>query len=328
MDDGAEGAGGAPEWMQVEQYFTTKDRTYAKAYLDEQATYERFHEDCRQGIHACRVQRAACARLDEHLSKILAQVNTVTRENIQKARQERHSVETRLEKLSEQAVAEARGVMAEEKESRKGGRAYAESVTNEICHLYNDLEQAKAYRVQKGEKLQVVVKDKLDEIHVAIAAEKNIREEGTHKLLDLFGEMGTKMQTEIDAVKAERQMSTDRLMNLMETVLPHLEQARQNHVKAVNEQLEDQNAAAALAQNAAEKLQKRRTIMQDRNKTSSQGSNRAQGLGVKALKAALPMIKAARALGVDLERSQSALQPSPSDSEPNSLASPRTPKTM
>merc|ERR1719313_3121827 len=66
-------------------------------------------------------------------------------------------------------------------------------------------------------------------------------------MLELFGDMGAKMQKEIDAVKKERKASTDRLLHLMEVVLPHLEQARLNHVKLMHERMEEQKATAALA---------------------------------------------------------------------------------
>jgi len=73
------------------------------------------------------------------------------------------------------------------------GGAYTQEISNEICHIYNNIEQAKIYRIQKSEKLQEVVSQKLDEIQVAVTSESKIREEGTHKILELFGEMGTKM---------------------------------------------------------------------------------------------------------------------------------------
>lgn len=279
-----------PEWMEVDRFFEQKDRAYAKAYLEEQAKLERFHEQCREGIHACRVQHTAFAHLDEHLSKVLSEVETNTLEQGRLQRQERHAVETKLEKIGDKSLAEARGVLAEERESRKGGQEYTEQVCNEICHLYNDLEQAKNYRVQKSGRLMEVVTDKLDEIKVAISAEKKIREESTHTLLDLFGQMGTKMQTEIDAVKDERQESTDRLFKLMEVVLPHLEQARQNHIKAVEEKLEDQQSASMLANGLAEQIQKRKSVVKDLNRGTSISAK--TGMAASKIRNVMPRIKA------------------------------------
>lgn len=246
--------------MEIERFFHKKDRHYAKTYLEEQAKYEVLHEESRQGIHACRVQRVACSALDDHLTQLISEVKTNITAQTQLHRQDRHVAETHREKLAEKAIAEVRGLMIEEQESRKETHGYAEQVSNEICHLYNDLDKARNYRHDKSEKLQAVVQEKLNEIHVAIQAEKKIREEDTSKVLELFGEMGTKMQKEIDQVKVERKASTDRLLSLMEVVLPHLEQARLNHVKLVHEKMEEQKATAALATFATENFRKRQSV--------------------------------------------------------------------
>jgi len=309
IEDALADAGATPEWMEVEQFFGKKDRHYAKTYLEEQAKYEKFHEDTRQGIQSCNVQRAACARLDDHLSLLLTEVDTDIRGKVRQQRQERHTMETRLEKVCEEKIVDVRGLMVEETKSRSTGDVYTQEVTNEVCHLYNDLESAKNYRLQKSERLQEVVTSKLDEIQVALEAESKIREESTHTVLELFGQMGTKMQQEIDKTKAERKESTDRLIQLMEVVLPHLEQARLNQVKLVNEKLEDQKAAAKLASEVADKCQKRKS-MHAAARSSQVGDlpppappppapdeaplSSAQ-MSIEALKKLLPVIQAAAA---------------------------------
>jgi len=255
---------GSPEWMEVENFFNKKDRYYAKAYLEEQGQLEKFHEESRQGIHACRVEHAAGQHLEEQLTKHLGQVNNTFVENLYEYRHFRYKQETELQKTADEYVSKVRGCLAEENENTKKAQGYAVAVQNEICHLYNDLEQARQYRIQKNERLQEVVEDKLKEIHFAIRAERTIREESTHTLLDLFGEMGHKMQSEIDSVREERESSSHRMLQLMEKVLPNLETARLGHLKAVEEKLEDQKAAKALAHDAADKFCKRQTLAQKR----------------------------------------------------------------
>lgn len=247
IEDALAGSGESQEWLEVERFFGKKDRHYAKVYLEEQAKYEMFHEEAQRGIHACKVQRAACAQLDEYLSQMISKVDKDIRDKVLNQRQERHTRETRLEKLVEEKCADVRALMYEEQKTRKTGDDYTKEVTNEVCHLYNDIEQAKEYRLQKSEKLQHVVSQKLDEIHVAVAAETKVREESTQNILEVFGGIGNKMQKEIDDIKRERKESTERLLALMEVVLPHLQQARLNHAKLVSEKIEDQRAAARLA---------------------------------------------------------------------------------
>lgn len=297
LEDALADAGAEPEWMEVERFFAKKDRHYAKVFLQEMEQYERFHEQTRQGIHACGIQRTACMHLDEHLTKLNSEVDQNVREQVRQQRQERHAMETRHEKLAEQSIAEARGLMAEEQASRGQAHVYTEEVTNEVCHLYNDLEQAKNYRIQKSEKLQEVVTEKLEEIEVAITAEKKIREESTHTLLELFGQMGTKMQQEIDSVRIERKEATDRLIALMEVVLPHLEQARLNHIKVVKEKLEEKQAGRNFTQDLVSGAYAKRQTLVKRSGTVVDAlhpsrSKVQQEVSKEALGAMLPMMEA------------------------------------
>merc|ERR1712182_203634 len=111
--------------------------------------------------------------------------------------------------------------MGEERIAAESARLTRELGDN-ICHLYADMDKARKYRLEKGEKLQAAVSAKLDEIRCAVTAEKRIRQESENTLLELFGQMGTKMQKELEATKQERAKTTDRLITLMEQVVPHL----------------------------------------------------------------------------------------------------------
>lgn len=281
IEDALEAAGG-PEAMEIERFFSQKDRHYAKTFIEEQAKFEKFHEEIRQGIHACKVQRASCAHLDGQVTAALGEVDKDIREKVRHLRHGRHSGETRLEKLSDSSLAEARGLMAEERASRDSAHEYNEQVTNEVCHLYNDLEQARNYRLRKSEKLQEVVHEKLEEISIAIEAEAHMRDESTHTLLELFGKMGNKMQSEIDDVRDLRKASTSRLLNLMEVVLPHLEQARINHIKMAKEKIEDKKAALELAENIVGKFEKRQSMTVKRKSTMPTKGFDAAGNPVEA----------------------------------------------
>lgn len=199
-------------------------------------------------------------------------------------------METRLEKLVEEKVTDVRGLMIEEQKSRQTGDSYTKEVTNEICHIYNDIEQAKNYRLQKSEKLQEVVSSKLEEIQVAIEAEKKVREESTHTVLELFGQMGTKLQTEIDAVKRERKESTDRLVQLMEVVLPHLEQARLQRLQVMNDRREEQANTAKLAKELNESMSSTKSGSRKTNRFSmiDGGLEKETKIDVAKMRASLP----------------------------------------
>lgn len=221
--------------------------------------------------------------MDEQLAKQLSQVNNTLVEKVYEYRSFRYREETKLHKAVDEYHQKVRGMLKDEVDGAKKATGYVIAVQNEICHLYNDLEQARQYRIQKNERLQEVVQDKLKEIHFAIRAEHHIRQESTHTLLDLFGEMGQKMQDELDTVRQERLESNKRVVQLMEKVLPSLEAARFAHMKACEEKLEDQKAAAALAHDAADKFSKRHTLGKRKTVTTAAGKRATVSAQVAAL---------------------------------------------
>merc|ERR1712110_1056923 len=135
---------------------------------------------------------------------------------------------------------------------------YTSEICDEVCHLYNDIEQERAYRVEKGEKLVEGVRCKLNEIRDAVNAEQRIRLESQSTLLELFGQMGQKMQTEMENSRKERHMGTERIIALMENVLPMLDKSRNFGTRLARDMLEEHFDARNMADSASENLKKRR----------------------------------------------------------------------
>eukprot|EP00416_Gambierdiscus_australes_P001765 CAMPEP_0171128544 /NCGR_PEP_ID=MMETSP0766_2-20121228/117339_1 /TAXON_ID=439317 /ORGANISM="Gambierdiscus australes, Strain CAWD 149" /LENGTH=94 /DNA_ID=CAMNT_0011591713 /DNA_START=18 /DNA_END=298 /DNA_ORIENTATION=+ len=88
------------------------------------------------------------------------------------------------------------------------------------------MEQARKFRVEAGNKLEEGLQGKLDEIRDAVTAEQRIRLESQETLLEMFGQMGERMNQELEGARRERHLATDRLIGLMETVLPKIDEAR------------------------------------------------------------------------------------------------------
>ena len=98
----------------------------------------------------------------------------------------------------------------------------------------------------------------MDEIRDAIAAEKKIREESDATLLELFGEMGTKIQTELDNSREERNISHPTVsLACVSEVLPQLEMARLNRNDNMREKLKLQGDAPKHCNAGGEFLQAR-----------------------------------------------------------------------
>merc|ERR1712139_298519 len=88
-----------------------------------------------------------------------------------------------------------------------------------------------------GKKLVAGVDTKFHEIRDAISAEQRIREDSESTMLEMLQDMGMKMQNELDAAKSERRKSQERLVQLMEKILPqmcaNLQQRGQTNVNQV-----------------------------------------------------------------------------------------------
>jgi len=253
--------GSKPEWIEVEYLFKDRDRAFAQAQVNEESTYEFFEDNCRRCTHGCRVERAALRHMSDQIDQRLQEVMRRDSQAIHAERVLRHETETRLERLADEKVAETRGVLAEEMKLVEEAEQYTNDMSNEVCHLYNDIEKAKDYRLEKADKLQEAVNYKFEEIRVAIAAEQRIRKESEFTLLELFGQMGTKMEQELIEVRNERKLFEDRLYKLMEVVLPNLEIARARTIRNMDENKREQESTKKMACDATEKYNKRQTLL-------------------------------------------------------------------
>ena len=216
----------APDWVEAHRIVEEKDRHFATVQLEEERRYEEHSKDAAWLLHAIRVEQNACRHLDERTQTRLREIEDEADAGAAKVRQERHVVETRLEHLAEQHVSEGYGLLADERRSQAEAEKYTREIGDEVCHLYGDVERARQFRVEKGEKLAGAVKARLDEIKDAISAESRIRKESEATLLELFGQMGTKMQKELDDTRQERAKTSERLISVMEQVVPHIERTR------------------------------------------------------------------------------------------------------
>jgi len=216
----------APEWTEDEDTVEMKDRSHAQVQIEEEDTYRTFQEDTNRLLHAVKVEKAACHHLDETSGALLKEVEENTHEGIKGIWMERHAIETGMERLVDEKVDECRGLLAGENGLQVESAKYTREIGDEVCHLYSDIEQARRFRMEKGEKLVQAVQYKLDEIDSAITAEQRIRLESESTLLELFGQMGQKIEKELSNSREERHAATNRIICFLEDILPQLEVAR------------------------------------------------------------------------------------------------------
>lgn len=215
---------------EAERLLLEKDLQLARIQLAEEHGYEYFGQESTRLANALLVQRSARGNTEEQISTRLQQVRNVADAAILRERQERHGVETRLERLADAQTAELQGFLADGKALEQDSVLYAKEICDEVCGLYRDIDQARKYRLEKGQKLGEGIRYKLDEVRDAVEAERRIRLESQDTLLELFGQMGQKMEQEMEHARRERLLTTDRFLALVETVLPKLEELRKKNM--------------------------------------------------------------------------------------------------
>merc|ERR1711937_534669 len=124
--------------------------------------------------------------------------------------------------LVQAKIIDGRSALGEEIKAREKSQKYTNEIGAEICNLYADIDQARQFRTEKGKKLVQGIDTKFNEIRDAIAAEQRIREDSESTMLEMLQDMGLKMQNELDGAKLERRKSQERLVQLMEKILPQM----------------------------------------------------------------------------------------------------------
>lgn len=200
-----------------------KDAQLLRVHRKNENQYDELAEDTARISNALRVQRAACFHLGEAIDTKLKEMHEGISTDIMEERHGRHAVETRLERLVDEKASDVAGHLADDSELQKESSRYTKEMSAEICRLYTDIDQARKYRAEKCNNLLGGVKQKLGEIKEAVAAEHEMRLESESTLLELFGQMGQRMELELETSRKERHVATDRLIALMEAVLPKLD---------------------------------------------------------------------------------------------------------
>jgi len=220
--------GGQHDEADVDTLVVAKDRHLAAVHQSEHERYDLLSGESQRLSNSLHIQHVSWKHLDERITGHLREVTDRTDEATFQARQERFDMEIRLERIAEEKVADARAHFAEDNRVHEESDNYAKEVCEEVCNLYSDLEKERHFRAKKGQQLAEGVRAKLDEVREAIQAEQRIRLESQSTMLELFAQMGQKMEREFKASQKERHFATDRLVSLMEQVLPKLDSAQQH----------------------------------------------------------------------------------------------------
>lgn len=206
-------------------------------------------------VHGVRAEAAVRKHSDEGMSKTLADAKGRVEFALLEQRRARHKVEVELQRVAGERALDARAVFSEGTQVQSEGLQANQEISDEIANMYKAIEQARKYRIEKAKNIVDGVEHKFSEIREAVSAEARIRLESQNTLLELFGQMGEKVQAELDNSQRERKHATDRLIDVMEAVLPKMSQKNQP-VKIAGANLQDMSSkhmAASVAENQAKR---------------------------------------------------------------------------
>lgn len=250
------------EAQEVHKNVRSCDTDLANHQVEGEMELDGFTDTIDRFTHALKVQHLSRMHFDDDTTKKLSESQQDVSHQMLRVRQERHACETSLEKLAEERVVEGRACLQHEIDARNVAMAYNREIGDEICHLYSDIERCRQYRVEKGERLAEAVQVKLEEVRDAVDAEQRIRQESDATMLEMLGEMGSRMQKSLTQAKHEREASTERVIELMERILPQLNGINWRDMPSMRDQVSHQTdiqAMAATVQNHVRASVARRT---------------------------------------------------------------------
>lgn len=246
---------------EIETLVSEKDSYLCPYIYHEQQQHEELTSHATKLCNALKVNRAASHHFDEQVTTEMGRIRQEVSAATLRERQERHQVETRLEWLGDAKIAEVKGLLAEDSQVHATSQQYATSISDEVSNLYQSIDKARQFRIDQGQALGQGVRLKLAEIREAIGAESRIRQESQSTLLELFGQMGQKCEQEMENARRERHLCTDRLVSVMEDLLPRMDEAYRHGVEKCRESLTDQCGAREMATIATTNFKNRRSVV-------------------------------------------------------------------
>lgn len=247
--------------VEVEQKILGKEQLIMKLQKADSERHAVLEEDTVAFANGLHVHRVAIEHARDSLRNRVKGVHAETEEALYRQRTDRHLTETKMERFADAYAAEAHGRLEEDRQLQEQSNCYTREVQAEICQLHNDLAQARGFRLEKGKRLAEGVSSKLEEVREAIAAEKRIREESVSTLLELFGQMGQRLEQELETARNERHAATERVVSVMEDASDLLHKAQRAGAKKCRDHIEVTSEAKRMASSAAE-LSKTRHAMQ------------------------------------------------------------------
>lgn len=244
---------------QVARLVAEEDQRIARMHFSEEQELDEVGRAAAGLANSLQVQRAARRHLEEELGEGARELQERRAVDLLRERQSRHALETQLERLTDTKAGEVRAGLAEDASMQGESEKYAQLVCDEVCHLYKDIDQARQFRVDRSQALADGVQAKLGEVREAVHAERRIRLESQDTLLELFGQMSAKLDQELEQSRTEQSMSVDRVLKLMETVMPRITGGHGGSSNVNLEDLQESSDARQLSGAALGNLMKRRS---------------------------------------------------------------------
>jgi hypothetical protein len=179
----------------------------------------RCAENSKRLTHSLRAQGVARRHDLDHVDELIKRVKEKAEVGTQKVHFECYDVEVDLTHKSTDSIAEAGGCLAEHAALAEKAAKHTEHIRDEISTLYRSIDEERKERIEKSRELAQGVRSKLREVREALAAERRLREQSRDTLVELFGQMGERMNTLLQDTRKCRITSYERIFNVVEAVL-------------------------------------------------------------------------------------------------------------
>lgn len=257
--------------VEVEQKIAGKEKLIFKLQEADRERHAALDAETVAFANGLHVHRAAIVHARESLKAQRAQVHENAEQALYRQRTDRHQTDTKLEQQAGIFAADIGACIEEDKSLQALADGYTLEVQAEVCHLYNDLTQARNLRLQQGRKLAEGVGAKLEEVRDAVIAEKRFRQDSESTLLELFGQMGQRLEQELEQARADRHAAAERMVSVMEAASDLLHKSQKAGATTCRDHIEVASESKKMASLAAELSKSRHCIQQGLNKTILQG---------------------------------------------------------
>lgn len=217
---------------EIEQMLVQLDQRVIRAFEADEGKLIMFADETSrllEGLQALRVSREIH---EERRHKNIRMMESTVLLDLSRARQAQAEVEARCEQIINARLFELREVYRRENTAQElVQQQFLRDIVDEVDQLRSLLSAHTSMRGEDGERIVACLDGELQKVHDATVEEQKLRVEAQGSMLKMVDDVHTRILTEIDAERLEREAAQSKFLSVLETaclnlealVLPHIE---------------------------------------------------------------------------------------------------------